>query len=106
MAFTIWIMPGRVGRTSRPTSLVATVLLGVVSALLRPLLTSFALLLGWIGVLLAGFGAQALLFYLALILAPGIHVNGFWNAFWASWVFAFLMSIVTWMRRPATAPPS
>ena len=66
----------------------ATALLGVVAALLRPMLTSFALLLGWIGVLLAGFGAQAVLFYLALTVAPGIHVDGFWNAFWASWIFA------------------
>ena len=41
-------------------------MLGILAALLRPLLTSFALLLGWAGVLLAGFGAQALLFYVAL----------------------------------------
>jgi hypothetical protein len=40
---------------------------------------------------------QALLFYLALSLTPGIHVDGFWSAFWASWVFGLLMSIVTWL---------
>jgi uncharacterized membrane protein YvlD (DUF360 family) len=97
MGFTIWIMPGVSAANTAADVLVATALLGIVSALLRPLLTSFALLLGWIGVLLAGFGAQALLFYLALIITPGIHVDGFWNAFWASWVFAFLMSIVTWL---------
>jgi uncharacterized membrane protein YvlD (DUF360 family) len=96
LAFTIWIMPG-VSAGVTGDVLAATVLLGVLGALLRPLLTSFALLLGWVGVLLAGFGVQALLFYLALTLAPGIHVNGFWDAFWASWVFAFLMSIVTWI---------
>ena len=96
LAFTIGIMPG-VSAGVTGDVLAATVLLGVLGALLRPLLTSFALLLGWIGVLLAGFGVQALLFYLALTLAPGIHVNGFWDAFWASWVFAFLMSIVTWI---------
>ena len=96
MAFTIWIMPG-VSAAATTDVLVATALLGVLAALLRPLLTSFALLLGWIGVLLAGFGVQALLFYLALSLAPGIQVGGFWDAFWASWVFAFLMTIVTWV---------
>jgi uncharacterized membrane protein YvlD (DUF360 family) len=96
MAFTIWVTPG-VSAEVAADFLAATVLLGVVAALLRPLLTSFALLLGWIGVLLAGFGAQALLFYLVLSIVPGIQVNGFWNAFWASWIFAFLMSIVTWM---------
>jgi uncharacterized membrane protein YvlD (DUF360 family) len=96
MAFTIWIMPG-VSAGVAADVLVATALLGMLAALLRPLLTSFALLLGWVGVLLAGFGVQALLFYMALSLSPGIHVTGFWDAFWASWVFAFLMSIVTWM---------
>jgi uncharacterized membrane protein YvlD (DUF360 family) len=95
MAFTIWVVPG-VSAGVAVDVLVATVLLGILAALLRPLLTSFALLLGWAGVLLAGFGVQALLFYLALVLAPGIHVNGFWAAFWASWLFAFLMTIVTW----------
>jgi uncharacterized membrane protein YvlD (DUF360 family) len=96
MAVTIWIMPG-VSAGVAVDVLAATVLLGVLAALLRPLLTSFALLLGWVGVLLAGFGVQALLFYVALSLSPGIQVNGFWDAFWASWVFAFLMSIVTWL---------
>src|SRR3954447_12846922 len=96
LCFTIWIMPG-VSAGLAVDVLVATVLLGIISALLRPLLTSFALLLGWIGVLLAGFGAQALLFYLALLLAPGIEVDNFWDAFWASWVFALLMSVVNWM---------
>jgi uncharacterized membrane protein YvlD (DUF360 family) len=96
MAFTIWVTPG-VSADLAADVLVATVLLGALGAVLRPLLTSFALLLGWIGVLLAGFGAQALLFYLALGLAPGIHVNGFWNAFWASWIYALLMSLVNWM---------
>lgn len=96
MTLTIWIMPG-VSATLAADVLLATVLLGVVSALLRPILTSFALLLGWVGVLLAGFGVQALLYYAALSLAPGIQVDGFWDAFWASWVFAFLMNIVTWL---------
>jgi uncharacterized membrane protein YvlD (DUF360 family) len=96
MAFTIWVVPG-VSANAAADVLAATVLLGVLSSLLRPLLTSFALLIGWVGVLLAGVCVQALLFYLALVLAPGIHVDGFWNAFWASWLFAILMSIVTWV---------
>ncbi|GID95664.1 phage holin family protein [Amorphoplanes digitatis] len=96
MAVTIWIVPGMSAGLAADV-LLATVLLGILAALLRPLLTSFALLLGWAGVLLAGVVAQALLFYLALSLTPGIHVDGFWHAFWASWIFAFLMTVVTWM---------
>jgi uncharacterized membrane protein YvlD (DUF360 family) len=96
MAFTIWLVPG-VSAEVAADVLLATVLLGLLAAALRPLLTSFAVLLGWAGVLLAGFGAQASLFYLALVLTPGITVQGFWDAFWASWVFAFLMTVVTWL---------
>ena len=91
LALTIWIMPG-VSADATVDVLAATAILGVLSALLRPLLTSLALLLGWVGVLLAGLCGQAALFYLALTVAPGIHVDGFWNAFWASWVYAFLMT--------------
>ncbi|MEU7906525.1 phage holin family protein [Actinoplanes sp. NPDC049118] len=96
MAVTIWIVPGMSASLAADV-VVATVLLAILAALLRPLLTSFALLLGWAGVLLAGLGAQALLFYLALSLSPGITVDGFWHAFWGSWIFAFLMTVVTWM---------
>jgi uncharacterized membrane protein YvlD (DUF360 family) len=96
LAVTIAVMPGVHAGTTADV-LAATAILGVLAAALRPLLTSFALLLGWAGVLLAGFGAQALLFYLALLAAPGIQVDGFWDAFWASWLYAFLMSVVTWL---------
>src|SRR3954471_18416594 len=61
MAGTILLVPG-VSASLAVDVLVATVLLGLLSAVLRPLLTSLALLLGWTGVLLAGFGGQALLF--------------------------------------------
>ena len=60
-----WPWPSRSGScpgcrpARRSTSLAATAILGVLSALLRPLLTSLALLLGWAGVLLAGLCGQA-----------------------------------------------
>src|SRR4051812_22826128 len=53
MALTIWIVPG-VSAGVAVDVVAATLLLAVLSALLRPVLTSFALLLGWVGVLLAG----------------------------------------------------
>jgi uncharacterized membrane protein YvlD (DUF360 family) len=102
MAFTIRVVPG-VSADVAADVVLTTILLGVLAAALRPLMTSFALVLGWVGVLIAGFGAQALLFYLALIISPGIHVDGFWDAFWALWIFAILMSIVTWLALVAYA---
>jgi uncharacterized membrane protein YvlD (DUF360 family) len=96
MAFTIWVVPG-VSANVAVDVVLTTILLGVLAAALRPLMTSFALVLGWVGVLIAGLLAQAVLFYLALAISPGIHVDSFWDAFWASWIFAILMSIVTWL---------
>ena len=44
-----------------------------------------------------GLFAQAVIFYAALSLAPGIELSGFWPAFWASWLYAFLVGCVSWV---------
>jgi uncharacterized membrane protein YvlD (DUF360 family) len=96
LSLTIWVVPG-LSASTRWDVLVAAALLGVLTALLRPLVTSFALLLGWVGVLLAGVFAEAALFALALVLSPGITVSGFWPAFWGSWLFALLTTTASWV---------
>ena len=77
--------------------LLAAAILGVLTAIFQPLVTSLALVVGWVGVLVASVFAEALFFYAALSVTPGITVDGFWDAFWASWLFSFLISIVNWL---------
>ena len=96
LSFTIWVMPG-VTASAQWDVLLAAAVLGVVAALLGPLVTSFALLLGWAGVLVAAVFAEALFFYVALLLTPDIQVVGFWDVFWSSWVYSLLMALVTWL---------
>ena len=96
LSLTIWVMPG-VSAAAHLDVLVAAVVLGVLTAVLQPMVTSLALVVGWIGVLVASVFAEALLFYGALSLAPGITVDGFWDAFWASWVFSLLVTVATWL---------
>ena len=96
LSFTIWVTPG-VSAAAKVDVLAAAVILGVLTALLRPLVTSVALVAGWVGVLLASLFAEALFLYAALSLTPGITVDGFWNAFWASWVFSLLITTVNWL---------
>lgn len=96
LTLTIALMPG-VGATGSLDVLAAALVLAVLTAVFQPLLTSLALVVGWAGVLLAGVFAEALLFYAALALTPGITVDGFWSAFWASWVFSVLATAVTWL---------
>ena len=96
LSFTIWVTPG-VSAAARLDVLVAALILGLLTAVLRPLVTSVALVAGWVGVLLASLFAEALFLYAALSLTPGITVDGFWNAFWASWVFSLLITTVNWL---------
>ena len=96
LSLTIWVMPG-VSAAAKVDVLLAAAILGVLAAVFQPLVTSIALVVGWVGVLLASVFAEALFFYAALSLTPGITVDGFWSAFWASWVFSLLITIVNWL---------
>lgn len=96
LSLTIWAMPG-VSAAAGLDVLLAAAILGVLTAIFQPLVTSLALVVGWVGVLVASVFAEALFFYAALSVTPGITVDGFWDAFWASWLFSSLISIVNWL---------
>ncbi|MEV0902588.1 phage holin family protein [Actinoplanes sp. NPDC049802] len=92
----IGILPG-ISADNGWAVLAAAVLLGLLGAGLRPLLVRLLSAIGWPGVVAGWLVAQALLVYLALWLTPGVHVDGFWPAFWASWLGAALFSIGLWV---------
>ena len=95
---TLAIVPGVDVESGGWWSLVtATVVIAVASAVVRPVLAAAAAVVGWLGVVLAGLVAQAAIFYVALSLAPGIALSGFWPAFWASWIYALLVGLVGWL---------
>jgi uncharacterized membrane protein YvlD (DUF360 family) len=96
LGITIGVAPG-ISANATWEVLLAAVLLGLVGAILRPLLVAFAVRLGWVGVIVAFLLSQALLGYLVLSHTPGITVDGFWPAFWGSWIFAVLVSIGLWV---------
>jgi uncharacterized membrane protein YvlD (DUF360 family) len=93
---TIAVMPGIHADTVWDVLIVAVVL-GVLGAVLRPALAGLLTWIGWAGVVAGWLVVQALLVYLALVVSPGIHVDGFWPAFWASWLGATLMSLALWV---------
>ena len=92
----ISIMPG-LSTTGDVSVVLATIAVAVISAVLRPVLALLASPLGWLGVVLVGLFSQALILYAALSVTPGITVTGFWPAFWASWVYAVLISSIGWL---------
>lgn len=75
------------------TLVVAAVLLGIVNAFIRPLLILLTLPFTVVTLGLFLLVVNAAMLALVAALLPGMHVAGFWAAFWA----ALLVSIVSWI---------
>jgi len=77
--------------------LVAALVLGLFGVVVRPAVASLMARIGWGGVVVGWLLAQAALLYAALAVTPGIRVDGFWTAFWASWIYSALVSVALWV---------
>ena len=75
------------------SALVAGLLLGIVNAIVRPILVvlTFPITLVTLGLFLLVLNAFCL--WLVSAFVPGFHVTGFWPAFWG----ALLVSVVSWI---------
>ena len=79
-------------------SLIAAVaMISLVSWALLPLLVRTAGLFGWVGALLLAFFSNAVVIGLALYITPGITVDSLLAAFVASWLYALLMTLISWV---------
>ncbi|HEX5199883.1 MAG TPA: phage holin family protein [Actinoplanes sp.] len=96
LGLTVLVLPGLTADNGWSV-LFAALLLGLFGVVLRPALAGLMATIGWIGVLAGWLLAQAALVYLALAITPGVHVDGFWTAFWASWIYSILISIALWV---------
>lgn len=74
-------------------ALIAALILGIVNAILRPILILLSLPLELVTLGLFTLVINALLFWLVGALHVGLTVAGFWPAFWG----ALVMSIVSWL---------
>jgi len=93
---TIGLLPG-ISATTGWSVLLAAAVLGLLGAALRPSVAVLLARVGWAGVFGGWLLSQALLVYLALSVTPGLEVAGFWPVFWASWVYAGLVSVGLWV---------
>src|SRR5689334_22906932 len=91
LGLTVAVLPG-ISVTNRWAVLGAALLVGLLGAVLRPALVKLLSAVGWAGVVAGWLVSQALVVYVALELTPGVHVDGFWTAFWAAWLGAALIS--------------
>src|SRR5579885_2383389 len=74
-------------------ALIAALILGIVNAVLRPILVVLSLPLELVTLGLFTLVINALLFWLVGALHVGLSVDGFWPAFWG----AIVMAIVSWV---------
>ncbi len=74
-------------------ALIAALILGIVNAILRPILIIISLPLEIVTLGLFTFVINALLFWLVGAIHVGLYVDGFWPAFWG----AIVMTIVSWV---------
>jgi putative membrane protein len=90
-ALAIWlateIVPGIEARS------ITTVLVGLVNAIVRPVLLILTLPLTLVTLGLFLFVLNALCLWLTSAVVPGFEVRGFWSAFWG----ALLVSALSWV---------
>ena len=75
------------------SALVAGLVLGVVNALLRPVLVVLTFPITFLSLGLFLLVLNAFCLWLVSVFVPGFHVMGFWAAFWG----ALLVSVVSWI---------
>jgi putative membrane protein len=86
------IVPGIEARGVR-TVVVAALVLGLVNAIVRPVLLVLTLPLTLVTLGLFLFVLNALCLWLTSAVVPGFEVRGFWPAFWA----ALIVSALSWV---------
>ncbi len=95
IALALWvtaaILPG-IGFTSTTALAVAAVVLGLVNALVRPVLTILTLPITILTLGLFYLLVNGLVFYLASLIVPGFEVSSYW---WAV-LGATIVSLISW----------
>lgn len=86
---------------SYTAALVTALLLGLINALIRPLLILVTLPITMLTLGLFTLVINALLFWGVTSLVSGVYVEDFWTAFWS----ALLYSLLTWLVGLALADP-
>jgi len=82
-------------------ALIAALILGIVNAILRPILVILSLPLEIITLGLFTFVINALLFYLVAHLGVGLSVDGFGAAFVGSLILSVVSLVLSWLLKSA-----
>jgi uncharacterized membrane protein YvlD (DUF360 family) len=97
---TAWIIPGisilPQGDTPKiVVAVAASLLLGIVNLLVRPLILMLALPLGWIVIFLTGFFINMITLMITSSLMPGFEVSGWGTAFFGGLILSLVNTVLT-----------
>ena len=87
--FIAWLIPG-ISITGLQSALIAVVIIGLINAILKPLVYLITLPINLVTLGLFSLVINALLFMLAGHLTPGFTVEGFWSALLGSFLLSAL----------------
>jgi putative membrane protein len=76
-------------------ALIAALVLGLINALIRPVVLILTLPINILTLGLLTFVINALLFLFAADLVSGFHVEGFWPALWGSIVYSLISAVAS-----------
>jgi putative membrane protein len=82
---------------SFPYAILAALVIGLVNALVRPLLELLSLPITILTLGLFSLVINALMFGLAAWITPGFSVDGFGPAFWGGLLYAVLATVISWI---------
>lgn len=96
-----WLLPGIAFDGWMPVLLTALVM-ALAGLVIRPVLVSLATPLGMAGALVLALLGQAALAYFALAVVPGVRVDSFFAAFWATWIVGGVATLASWLMTAGT----
>jgi putative membrane protein len=97
-----YVLPG-VSVTGFVGALIAAFVLGIVNAILRPILILLTLPIQIVTLGLFTFIINGVLFYWVGHWGIGLIVNGFWPAFWGAIVLGVVSFVLSWLLRGVEA---
>ena len=95
--FTAWILPG-ITVSSIPTAMVAALVIGMINVSIKPVLNWITLPFNVVTFGILALVINALLLMFTAYLVPGLSINGFWSAFFASIIISLLGLGVSYIK--------
>jgi hypothetical protein len=96
LGLTIAAVPG-ISVDSGFALVLAVAMITLAAWALRPVLVRVTGLFGWVGALALALFANAAFLGVGLAITPGVEVAGFGAVVLASWIYALIMTVITWV---------